>query len=109
MADRPWWTAYVQCNVAQSRMMASSSRFDLVKLDRDHPGFRDPAYRSRRNAIAELANSYRAGDPIPIVPYTPEENEVWRHVLERIRPIHSRYAIPEFLPCCPSLGLDNDH
>ena len=29
---------------------------DLVQLDRDHPGFRDPIYRARRNQIARAAN-----------------------------------------------------
>jgi len=28
---------------------------DLVQLDPDHPGFRDAAYRGRRNAIARVA------------------------------------------------------
>ena len=28
---------------------------DIVQLDQDHPGFRDPAYRARRNEIARIA------------------------------------------------------
>ena len=50
----------------------------LVQLDPDHPGFRDPVYRARRDAIARIAFEYRDGDPVPRVDYTDEEQEVWR-------------------------------
>ncbi len=45
----------------------------LVQLDPDHPGFRDPVYRARRDAIARIAFEYRDGDPVPRVDYTEEE------------------------------------
>jgi hypothetical protein len=54
---------------------------DLVQLDRDHPGFRDPVYRQRRNEIAKIALSYHVGDPIPSVNYTAEERGVWQTAL----------------------------
>ena len=47
---------------------------DLVELDRDHPGFRDDVYRSRRNTIARIALDYRTGDPVPDAPYSEEEH-----------------------------------
>jgi hypothetical protein len=37
----------------------------FVKLDPDHPGFRDHEYRARRNAIAQIAMTYKPGSPIP--------------------------------------------
>jgi phenylalanine-4-hydroxylase len=65
---------------------------ELVHLDRDHPGFRDPVYRARRNAIARAAIEYRDGDPAPLIEYTPEEHAVWRTVWENLSPLHERYA-----------------
>lgn len=79
---------------------------DLVQLDRDHPGFRDPEYRARRNAIAQLALDYRLGQPIPEVDYTDVEHGVWRVALETLAPLHARYACAQFLECWPALGFD---
>ena len=45
----------------------------LVPLDADHPGFRDPEYRARRDAIARIAIEYESGQPIPGAPYTEAE------------------------------------
>ncbi|MBK7865360.1 MAG: phenylalanine 4-monooxygenase [Archangiaceae bacterium] len=68
----------------------------LVQLDRDHPGFRDLAYRGRRDAIAHLADNHRLGEPPPFVEYTAEEHGVWRTALDALAPLHARYASPCF-------------
>ena len=54
----------------------------LVQLDPDHPGFRDPEYRTRRNAIAGMALDYQAGTPIPDALYTREEHLLWKSIRE---------------------------
>ena len=51
-----------------------------VALPADHPGFSDPAYRARRDLIAAIGAAYESGQPIPDVPYTAQEDEVWRLV-----------------------------
>jgi phenylalanine-4-hydroxylase len=63
---------------------------EIVRLDPDHPGFRDPVYRARRNEIARLALKYREGEPLPRVDYTEDEQSVWRLTWERLAPLHGR-------------------
>ena len=41
-----------------------ADRNRIVQLSPDHPGFRDPEYRARRNRIAQLALSYQPGQQI---------------------------------------------
>lgn len=79
---------------------------DLVELDRDHPGFRDAAYRGRRNTIARLALEYRDGQPIPVVEYTPDEHAVWREVWDHLAPLHERWACREYLAGAARVGFD---
>ena len=79
---------------------------ELVKLDPDHPGFRDPAYRARRDAIARLALDYREGDPAPLVAYTDQEHAVWRTVWENLEPLHRSRAIREWRDGAAELSLD---
>lgn len=81
---------------------------NLVHLDRDHPGFRDRGYRARRDAIAQIALDYRAGDPVPDVAYTDEEHAVWRTVRGHLAPLHERYACREYLAGARELPLDAD-
>jgi phenylalanine-4-hydroxylase len=81
---------------------------DLVQLDPDHPGFRDRAYRERRNAIARLALAYRAGDPPPIAPYSEEEHAVWRAVWRELEPLHARWASREYRRCSRQVALDRE-
>jgi phenylalanine-4-hydroxylase len=83
-------------------------RRELVHLDPDHPGFRDPVYRARRDAIACIAETYVPGTPIPEAPYAEEEHEVWRAVWRALGPAHERYACEEFLACRERLRLPED-
>jgi phenylalanine-4-hydroxylase len=84
---------------------APATRNSIVQLDPDHPGFRDPAYRARRNRIAEIALAYNEGEPIPDAPYTVEEHEVWRTIRRVLEPAHRKYACREYLSCVKRLDL----
>ena len=79
---------------------------EVVRLDPDHPGFRDPVYRRRRNEIANLALSYRDGEPVPRVEYTNEEQAVWRTTCERLAPLHEKVACREWLESSRVVDLD---
>jgi phenylalanine-4-hydroxylase len=85
-----------------------SDRNRVVQLSPDHPGFRDLAYRARRNRIAQLALDYRPGDPIPEAPYTPEEHEVWTAVWEALGPAHAAHACSEYLDAVRKLDFACD-
>jgi phenylalanine-4-hydroxylase len=78
----------------------------LVELNPDHPGFRDPIYRARRNAIARLALEHHEGTPPPRVAYTDVENEVWRSVWEHLTPLHAARAVREWRAAAERLALD---
>ncbi len=80
----------------------------VVRLDRTHPGFADPSYRARRNAIAALAAAYVAGEPIPAAEYTPAEHEVWRIVSAELDIKHRKYAVGGYLDGKERLDLPGD-
>jgi len=86
----------------------AADRNAIVELDPDHPGFRDAAYRARRNQIAQLALSYRPGEPIPEAPYTAEEHEVWRTIWKALKPAHQSYACAEYLAALERLHFEPD-
>ena len=48
-----------------------------AELDADHPGFKDPTYRARRNEITNLAKSFEYGMKLPHIDYTLEEVKTW--------------------------------
>ena len=92
--------------LADEARPSSDGSPELVPLDPDHPGFRDPVYRARRNAIAGLAYDYIAGDSAPTVTYTDEEHAVWKHVRELLDPWHRDFACAEYLECLDAVALD---
>jgi phenylalanine-4-hydroxylase len=65
-------------------------------LEADHPGFHDPVYRARREALAVAARSYTWDQPIGMVNYTPEETSVWTAVWDRMEPLLEQYACQEY-------------
>src|SRR6266850_3765744 len=85
-----------------------SDRNTIIQLDPDHPGFRDPEYRARRNRIAEIAMGYKAGAPIPAAPYTKEEHEVWQTIWKALQPAHQKHACADYLDCLRRLAFDTN-
>jgi phenylalanine-4-hydroxylase len=79
-----------------------------VHLAPDHPGFGDPAYRARRNAIAAASIDHRRGDPMPAIAYEEAEQEVWRTVCAELAPKHARYACRAYREAVAALGLPTD-
>lgn len=86
----------------------TQDRNALVKLDPDHPGFRDPEYRARRNSIAQIAMTYKPGSPIPVAPYTELEHGVWQTIWQALGPAHREHACAEYLRCVERLAFDAD-
>jgi len=80
----------------------------IVQLNPDHPGFRDKEYRARRNAIAQIALTYKPGEPIPSAPYTDVEHGVWRTIMDALGPAHREHACAEYLACLERLEFDPD-
>lgn len=83
-------------------------RNSLVRLDPDHPGFRDHEYRERRNAIAKIAMTYKPGSPIPAAPYTELEHGVWKTIWQALGPAHREHACAEYLDCVNRLAFAAD-
>lgn len=84
----------------------AGGRQGLVVLDQEHPGFRDRAYRQRRDAIARKALAYREGDPAPQIDYTEHEHATWATVWTQLEPLYQRYAASEVLAAADIVGLD---
>lgn len=80
----------------------------IVDLDPDHPGFRDRDYRARRNTIADIAMSYRPGQPIPQAPYTQQEHEVWHTIWKALGPAHRAHACAEYRYCLEQLDFGTE-
>jgi phenylalanine-4-hydroxylase len=79
-----------------------------MELPHDHPGATDPEYRRRRADIAAVGAAHVAGQPIPDVHYTAEEDEVWRVVSAELAEKHRRLACAEYLHGADCLTLPAD-
>jgi phenylalanine-4-hydroxylase len=86
----------------------SLDRNNIVQLDPEHPGFRDSAYRARRNHIAQIAMGYTPGQQIPDAPYTAEEHSVWKTIWKALKPAHERHACAEYLESLKCLAFDTE-
>ena len=87
----------------------------FVELDPDHPGFKDEGYRERRNEIAKIALEWnemsmdeRRAKKIPHAPYSEGEDAVWAAIMERITPVHEKYACNQYLENAKKLGLPDE-
>lgn len=94
-----------ETSTANSTIAVTADRKAIVELDPDHPGFRDLAYRERRNKIAQIAIEHVPGTPVPDAPYTAEEHDVWRIICENMAPAHQTYACREYLEYAEKLDL----
>src|SRR5262245_49416381 len=98
---------HVDARMVSTEAAAGTQR-TIVQLDPDHPGFRDPEYRERRNRIAQLGLDYRSGAPIPDAPYTAEEHALWKTIRDALDPVHERHACAEYLDGCRRLDLPRE-
>lgn len=81
-------------------------------LDMNHPGFADKEYRARRKYIAEVAFSYKSGDPIPLIEYTQNEHSTWGAVFKVVKELGPKYACREYMQVFKKLeqeGIFNDN
>ena len=66
-------------------------------LNQDHPGYKDREYRERRDFIAENAGNYKMLHPIPRIKYTEKENEQWKILFTKLKPMIYDHACKEFV------------
>lgn len=78
---------------------------DIEELHLDHPGASDEKYRKRRDHIASLSKKFRETGVIKDVDYTEEEQNIWRHVAERLEELHQKHASPFYLRAKRDLGI----
>jgi phenylalanine-4-hydroxylase len=81
---------------------------NINELHLDHPGANDPAYRARRDHIANLAKNFRETGEITDVDYSPREQRVWRYVAEELEELHEKHASPFYLRAKRDLGITTE-
>uniref|UniRef100_A0A8C9VGF8 Tryptophan hydroxylase 1 (tryptophan 5-monooxygenase) a n=1 Tax=Scleropages formosus TaxID=113540 RepID=A0A8C9VGF8_SCLFO len=67
-------------------------------------GFKDNVYRKRRKYFADLAMSYKHGDPIPRIEFTEEEVRTWGVVYRELNKLYPTHACREYLKNLPLLS-----
>lgn len=74
-----------------------------------HPHINDPVYNKRRRKIRRLVKRYQANPTLlPLINYTDEENEIWRSLVKKLRPLHMRYASRIYLDGLKKLHFADD-
>ena len=107
-ADRALALVDGTTTAANSAVVLRDDRSAIVELDPDHPGFRDQAYRARRNAIAQLALDYVPGTELPEVAYTEHDYRTWEAVWASLGQAHRQHACAEYLERSVLLGLPKE-
>ncbi|KAG1955564.1 tryptophan 5-hydroxylase [Pimephales promelas] len=99
LAEVPWFPKKISdLDKSACRVLMYGS-----DLDADHPGFKDNVYRKRRKYFADLAMSYKHGDPIPRVEFTEEEVKTWGVVFRELNKLYPTHACKEYLHNLPLL------
>ncbi|KAG7278856.1 hypothetical protein CRUP_010419 [Coryphaenoides rupestris] len=97
--DIPWFPKKISdLDLCANRVLMYGS-----ELDADHPGFKDNLYRQRRKYFADLAMSYKHGNPIPRVEFTDEEVRTWGVVFRELNKLYPSHACREYLKNLPLL------
>lgn len=99
LAEVPWFPK----NISDLDKSASRVLMYGSDLDADHPGFKDNVYRKRRKYFADLAMSYKHGDPIPRVEFTEEEVKTWGVVFRELNKLYPTHACKEYVHNLPLL------
>lgn len=76
---------------------------------RRHPGFSDPDYVRRRDAIVALAEGHRVGAPSPHVRYTEQEHATWRQVHTALLKVQRDTVCREVLRARDAAPIPADH
>ncbi|XP_049819821.1 tryptophan 5-hydroxylase 1 [Aethina tumida] len=96
--EMPWFPKKIsELDLAQNVLMYGA------ELDADHPGFKDPVYRKRREQFFRIAMNYKHGQPIPKVQYTQEEIKTWGTVFRELHKLYQEHACREYLENWPQL------
>nr|XP_033484099.1 tryptophan 5-hydroxylase 1-like isoform X3 [Epinephelus lanceolatus] len=99
IAGVPWFPKKISdLDLCANRVLMYGS-----ELDADHPGFKDNTYRKRRKYFADLAMSYKLGDPIVRIDFTPEEVRTWGVVFRELNKLYPSHACKEYLKNLPLL------
>ncbi|XP_020898119.1 protein henna [Exaiptasia diaphana] len=79
------------------------------ELKSDHPGFQDKEYRARRQEFEDIALSYKHGQLIPYMEYTPEEIKTWNTIFQCLTKLFPTHACREFNDIWPFLVRECDY
>ena len=98
----PWFPRHVQ----ELDRVAGNTLDAGAALSADHPGFKDPEYRRRRDLVDALARRYRHGRPYPAVAYTEAEHALWRKIHGHLTPLAAASACAEYRLALAALEQD---